>query len=253
MVHLSSIEFTYIVGLVSTFVNLSDEVCIVRYLNIGIFYCLNAGCIYTKSEKIVNAFTSKIRLTAEEINKTIASQVFTFVILLLTANVLLYVLFSIRKPQIEFWQDSDKWHRIYYCNTTYHQTFLIGYFTIFQLVCSIQAFRGRNLPGPMNDAMSMVYSISFTTVTFGVSFPISYFRGQADVESLQLLVVFVNSFCFVVFLYGTKCFVIVFRPDKNTRDYFNKRRMEAMKDETCLLYTSPSPRDGLLSRMPSSA
>ena len=25
------------------------------------------------------------------------------------------------------------------------------------------------------------------------------------------------------------------------------------RDETCLLYTSPSPRDGLLSRMPSSA
>ena len=26
-----------------------------------------------------------------------------------------------------------------------------------------------------------------------------------------------------------------------------------MADEACLLYTSPSPRDGLLSRMPSSA
>ena len=26
-----------------------------------------------------------------------------------------------------------------------------------------------------------------------------------------------------------------------------------LSDETCLLYTSPSPRDGLLSRMPSSA
>ena len=26
-----------------------------------------------------------------------------------------------------------------------------------------------------------------------------------------------------------------------------------MNDDTCLLYTSPSPRDGLLSRMPSSA
>ena len=31
----------------------------------------------------------------------------------------------------------------------------------------------------------------------------------------------------------------------------NKTRTEAM--EACLLYTSPSPRDGLLSRMPSSA
>ena len=28
---------------------------------------------------------------------------------------------------------------------------------------------------------------------------------------------------------------------------------EVTKPETCLLYTSPSPRDGLLSRMPSSA
>ena len=28
---------------------------------------------------------------------------------------------------------------------------------------------------------------------------------------------------------------------------------KAKFDETCLLYTSPSPRDGLLSRMPSSA
>ena len=27
----------------------------------------------------------------------------------------------------------------------------------------------------------------------------------------------------------------------------------AIEDQTCLLYTSPSPRDGLLSRMPSSA
>ena len=28
---------------------------------------------------------------------------------------------------------------------------------------------------------------------------------------------------------------------------------DALDAETCLLYTSPSPRDGLLSRMPSSA
>ena len=30
-------------------------------------------------------------------------------------------------------------------------------------------------------------------------------------------------------------------------------RWEAAPDKVCLLYTSPSPRDGLLSRMPSSA
>src|SRR5665647_3018728 len=36
--------------------------------------------------------------------------------------------------------------------------------------------------------------------------------------------------------------------------YFAKySRVKAYLEETCLLYTSPSPRDGLLSRMPSSA
>ena len=33
----------------------------------------------------------------------------------------------------------------------------------------------------------------------------------------------------------------------------NKIKFDEVESETCLLYTSPSPRDGLLSRMPSSA
>ena len=33
----------------------------------------------------------------------------------------------------------------------------------------------------------------------------------------------------------------------------DKRKFEKRWDHICLLYTSPSPRDGLLSRMPSSA
>ena len=33
----------------------------------------------------------------------------------------------------------------------------------------------------------------------------------------------------------------------------NYQSLDDLIDSTCLLYTSPSPRDGLLSRMPSSA
>ena len=50
---------------------------------------------------------------------------------------------------------------------------------------------------------------------------------------------------------------------KNTRDWYNDSQWVIYGDgsgaytpanaQTCLLYTSPSPRDGLLSRMPSSA
>ena len=40
---------------------------------------------------------------------------------------------------------------------------------------------------------------------------------------------------------------------RKTEAEFQWRRALSFDPETCLLYTSPSPRDGLLSRMPSSA
>ena len=46
----------------------------------------------------------------------------------------------------------------------------------------------------------------------------------------------------------------LYYPNKTELKEFVKKCMKEMtKDSPCLLYTSPSPRDGLLSRMPSSA
>ena len=42
-------------------------------------------------------------------------------------------------------------------------------------------------------------------------------------------------------------------PVEHMRRYFGERTVASTLDMLCLLYTSPSPRDGLLSRMPSSA
>ena len=49
---------------------------------------------------------------------------------------------------------------------------------------------------------------------------------------------------FIVILAVAIAFVLAYRW---------KKKAENKMDNICLLYTSPSPRDGLLSRMPSSA
>ena len=49
---------------------------------------------------------------------------------------------------------------------------------------------------------------------------------------------------------GSKAVAIIWGENQIDLDYNDSQRMWY---GTCLLYTSPSPRDGLLSRMPSSA
>ena len=52
---------------------------------------------------------------------------------------------------------------------------------------------------------------------------------------------------------NSKNFSAFLQNDIKVRDYLNKKLANAAVSKICLLYTSPSPRDGLLSRMPSSA
>ena len=51
--------------------------------------------------------------------------------------------------------------------------------------------------------------------------------------------------------YADKYKAMIFRPATMNKE--GCRTWEKNGDKYCLLYTSPSPRDGLLSRMPSSA
>ena len=44
-----------------------------------------------------------------------------------------------------------------------------------------------------------------------------------------------------------------FQDSDEGKVYLNKKNITKSQPYSCLLYTSPSPRDGLLSRMPSSA
>ena len=146
----------------------------------------------------------------------------------------MFVTYVQKRPKIDFRLDGKKMLRIHYCNTGFHQIILIGCIIIFQMFCFFQAFRGRHLPGPMNDVMSMVYAILIASVTFAVSFPISYFQGIEAAEFVQILVSLLNSFCFVVFLYGKKCFIILFKPHKNTKEYFDRQRMIEMSAQAGL-------------------
>ena len=207
--------------------------CIGRNLIISVFYTLNVALVYTKTEKILAAFLSRVRVTSGEMKKAKAFQALTIIVFLSVTNGLLLTMYQQRRPGFAYnvlsssqddkdFEDQSSMVKIMYCNTAFHTDSLFVVLIAFQLVCLVQAFRGRNLPSPMNDALSMVYAILITTLAFTVYFPISYFQSTVDKEFIQLVVMLINCCVYGVLLYGRKLYVVLFRAEKNTRSYFQK-------------------------------
>ena len=158
--------------------------CISRNLIYSIGYNLHVACLFIKSQKLVIAFSSKTRLSARNLRKTLLNQIFTVLILMLITNGCLFISYVQSKPDLVFQLDSEEMTRKYYCNTEHHQNMQILLVMVCQLACSGQAYRCRKLPDFMNQAMSLFYTVLITSVSFGISFPMSYFRRQPLDKSL---------------------------------------------------------------------
>ena len=203
----------------------TTAICIQRNLVLTILYSSNVGLVFTKSQKILNAFLSTVRVNTNEIKRTLAVQIFTIIMFVLISNVVLLVIYLIKPPGVDFILNNGEKERLYFCNSSHHTNLL---FIVYQMLCLIQAFRGRHLPGPMNNAMSLVYGTMITTMIFAISFPITYFRDVFERDFIHCVMVLFNCIVILLFLYGKPCFIIIFKPDKNTKGYFNQKRLAEM-------------------------
>ena len=216
---------------IANFDHRTIEIAIAKCINLSVFYTANVAFVYTKSQKLIDAFCSIVQITGSEAKRTFAVQIFTVLIFLLFNNSVLYVTTIIENPEMNMILDDKNQVRYHFANTGFHLNVIIGFLVLFQMVCLVQSFRGRNLPGPMNDAMSLVYATMVTTMTLLVSFPIGYFRGIGDKDFLYCLIVASNCVVCVLFLYGKKCYVILFQSHKNTRRYFNEQSFSEVSQQ----------------------
>ena len=207
----------------------SLEICMVKVLLISVCYVISIGILFIKSQKILQAFLSNVRLTQGEAKRTIAVQIFILVIFLLFVNGgLLVAIFQhpINVLELRF---SSTLTKLQVCNTSLHTSVVIGLTMVIQSLCSIQAFRGRNLPSVMNDGIILTYATFTLSVVSGTSFAIVYFQKQEDKEVFQLGTVAVNSLVISFLLYGQKAIRMLLHPDRNTKTFFQQQRMTPMR------------------------
>ena len=158
-VHLLAQFSTIVIIMILPFVKPSQIVCTARIVPISVGYVLNVSLMFIKSQKIVQAFLSKIPITEKDTKETVTLQIITIITSIILANSLLVITLKIQQP-FSFALEISTMQRIYHCSTSFHGNVIIGFVMFVQLACFVQAFRGRNLPSVMNDGMSLVYVYS---------------------------------------------------------------------------------------------
>ena len=178
----------------------------------------------------MKAFLSKTRASGNTVLQTSLIQAFVIAVNLIFGLFLCFIMFYQTAPATNEMLNFTSYQRLIFCNTNNHTSVVIGFLICLQVACFFQAFRCRKLPDYLNEAMSITYASLITTMAFLVMYPIQYFRkNPQDASQVQVLTVLGNTVVFLFFMYGKKTYFILFQSEKNTKQFFRQKQMQAME------------------------
>ena len=224
-----AVTFMLNVLMPSVYLGMPTQVhCFARAFCISFFHVINLAIALIKSEKLVKAFNSSIKVNKKRVRKTEKFQLFTVLILMLLANLILFT--SAYGDPINVFIITVNYNRMHLCNITSHTNLLLAYSAVLQLACLVQVFRGRKLPHSYNDNMSHLYGAFITSTVIVIFVPIFIFQdNEIGKQTLQMCVVVLNNFVLLVSSYAYKTYVLVFAPHINNPQFLRSECLEVLK------------------------
>ena len=211
----------------------SQVKCYCRLFAMTIFYTIIVGVILLRSQKVLKAFGSRVKMTKSEVRRAFIGEIFFVVVLALIDNLILFIVVSINPIKVETLLNGKTFERTPHCTTWSHLNVLVAFAICLQFVCFVQAFRGRRLPGAFKETMSIVYGNFISILVFATMYPIVAF--QRDVlmrDGVFWIALTLNMNLLVTFCYFKRVYVAVFVPDKNTTEYSRSVIMAKMSKES---------------------
>jgi len=228
--HLFIILATNVLLPVTYYGQLNVIKCISRSCVIAILYNGNFSVILVKSNKLVQVFQSKTRVSYNEMTRTKITQLFIITINVLVGLLIVFTMMENEPSKVGHSLDFYLKIRYQFCLSQWHSN-VINFLSLFiQLGCMVQAFRCRSLPDHLNEAMSILYLSFFTVVSGTILFPIYHFqKNEIDASMVHLIVFQSNNLITLLLLYCKKTYIILFRQHLNTTQYFRQQQMKAIE------------------------
>lgn len=204
-----------------------EWVCLLRPFLVCFLNCTCTSILFMKSNRVLMIIQSRLRVRQKDVNRLMFWHVATWLLFNVIGAFIAYVCILQVTSNVSARLDMVKLTMDLFCTDGAQVNVQIYYHLALQILPAVQAFRGRNLPGPFNEAMIIVYTTFITIVTYVAMQPIYHFQ---DVESNKATVqcctlVLINLVQLALF-YWKKVFVVVFQRHKNTKEYVRTRVQE---------------------------
>ena len=220
--------------------------CRVRIYGIWLTYTIVISVILTKVSRLVLIFQTSHIITKEDILKEKTKEVLIvfFCLILYACIAITLSLFDpiTREDIIEEIESKNRYEKYSKCISSAQGIVSIVYILILQLICGIQSFRGRKIPGKYNEANCISYSMFLSTFSLLLSVLLTRsIRSNAVSLLLEACMIMLANFSILFFLYFHKVWLIVFQSEKNSVAVYRGECFQSFRQEVSV--ASPSPKE----------
>ncbi|XP_034024141.1 extracellular calcium-sensing receptor-like [Thalassophryne amazonica] len=204
--------------------------CQLRHAVFGISFVLCVSCILVKTMVVLAVFTSSKPGGRAKLKWFGARQQRGTVLSLSSVQAVIciaWLVSSSPSPHKNTQYHNDK--IVYECvvGSTVGFAVLLGYIGFLAVLSFLLAFLARNLPDSFNEAKLITFSMLIFCAVW-VAFVPTYISSPGKyADAVEVFAILASSYGLLIALFGPKCYIILLRPERNTKKAIMSRGIEA--------------------------
>uniref|UniRef100_A0A3P8S5W0 G-protein coupled receptors family 3 profile domain-containing protein n=1 Tax=Amphiprion percula TaxID=161767 RepID=A0A3P8S5W0_AMPPE len=194
--------------------------CQMRHAAFGISFVLCVSCILVKTMVVLAVFKASKPGGGASLKWFGAVQQRGTVLLLTCIQAAICVVWIVSAsplPHKNTQYHSDK--IVYECvvGSTVGFAVLLGYIGLLAILSFLLAFLARNLPDNFNEAKLITFSMLIFCAVWVAFVPAYISSPGKHADAVEVFAILASSFGLLVALFGPKCYIILLRPERNTK------------------------------------